>query len=246
MNSRPPVPQTVAFWLVFCAVVANLISIAASHILIALALVALVASRTELRFPPVKLPLGLFFLGTVISLAFSADPTAGLPQIRKFYVFLVLLLVYSAFRSLRQVNQLGRVLILVGTASGFFALVQFLLKYREAAELGVPFYQYYVGERIIAHVDDFGPLDVGDPILLRIDPKASHFLLPVDGMLDRGHTLDQIRLRGHRHLKSKGLVKGSCTVTRWGDDLQQNDLGNTPPGECYHMGQHTVSKRRTI
>lgn len=159
MSSRPPVPQTVAFWLVFCAVVANLVSIAASHILIGLALVALVASRTELRFPPVKLPLGLFVLGTIISLAFSADPAAGLPQIRKFYVFLVLLLVYSVFRSRRQVNQLGRALILVGTASGLFALVQFLLKYREAAELGVPFYQYYVGERItgfMSHWQTFG------------------------------------------------------------------------------------------
>ncbi len=33
----------------------------------------------------------------------------------------------------------------------------------------------YVGERVIAHVDDFDPLDVGDPIMLRIDPKEPQF-----------------------------------------------------------------------
>ncbi len=30
-------------------------------------------------------------------------------------------------------------------------------------------------KRLIAHVDDFDPLDVGDPIMLRIDPKEPQF-----------------------------------------------------------------------
>lgn len=33
----------------------------------------------------------------------------------------------------------------------------------------------HVGERIIVHVDDFNPLKVGDPIMLRIDPKEPQF-----------------------------------------------------------------------
>jgi putative inorganic carbon (hco3(-)) transporter len=159
MSSRQSVPQTVAFWLVFCGALTTLVSIAVSQILIGVSFVALLVSRTSLRFPPVRLPLGLFFLGTVISLAFSADPIAGLPQIRKFYVFLVLLLVYSAFHTLRHVTRLGLAWILLGTASGVVALAQFVLKYREAAEIGVPFYEYYVGERItgfMSHWQTFG------------------------------------------------------------------------------------------
>jgi len=45
-------------------------------------------------------------LGTLIALAFSADPVAGLPQIRKFYVFLELLVVFSTLRSGKVVRWL--------------------------------------------------------------------------------------------------------------------------------------------
>ncbi len=148
-----------AFWLVFSAAVAPLVSIAVSHILIGASLAALIVSRADLRFPPLKLPLGLFILGTVVSLSLSTDPAAGLPQLRKLYVFLTLVLVYSAFRSLSEVNRLTRAWIVVAAASAGVGIVQFVLKYREAVELGVPFYEYYVGSRMtgfMSHWQTFG------------------------------------------------------------------------------------------
>ncbi len=48
-----------AFWLTGCATVAVLFSIAASQILLALALIALLFSGVKLRFPPLVLPLAL-------------------------------------------------------------------------------------------------------------------------------------------------------------------------------------------
>ena len=104
----PPEPflSRAARWLTFGSAGSILLSIAISQILLALALAALLASGEKLRLPRIRLPLALFMLGTVISLLLSDDPAAGLPQIRKFYVFLELLVVFSLLRSLAMVRLL--------------------------------------------------------------------------------------------------------------------------------------------
>ena len=79
-----------ARWLAFGSAASILLGIAPSQILLALAFAALLASGERLRLPRIWLPLSLFILGTLISLAFSQDPKAGLPQVRKLYVFLEL------------------------------------------------------------------------------------------------------------------------------------------------------------
>lgn len=113
-----------------------------------MALAALLFSGLRLRLPPIRLPLALFMAGTVISLLASSDPHAGLPQIRKFFVFLILLCIYSTFRNVNQVR--GVVLAWAGIAalSAIRSIFQFLQKYQEAQALHQSFYNYYVGERI--------------------------------------------------------------------------------------------------
>ena len=83
-----------------------MLGIAPSQILLALSFAALLACGEKLRLPRIWLPLALFLLGTVISLLLSDDPAAGLPQIRKFYVFLELLVVFSLLRNLAMVRLL--------------------------------------------------------------------------------------------------------------------------------------------
>ena len=95
-----------ARWLAFGSAVGILLGIAVSQILLALAFAALLASGEKIRLPRIWLPLSLFMLGTVISLIFSGDPQAGLPQIRKFYVFLELLVVFSLLPGLRMARWL--------------------------------------------------------------------------------------------------------------------------------------------
>src|SRR3989442_13122001 len=75
-----------AQYIAFGSAVAILFSIAASQILLALALAALLLSKAPLRLPRIWLPLGLFLLLTLVSLALSGDAAAGLPQIRKISV----------------------------------------------------------------------------------------------------------------------------------------------------------------
>ena len=137
-----------AFCLSFASAALILVSIATSQILLGLALALLLVSGAKLRLPRVWLPLALFLLGTILSLVFSAEPARGLPQIRKIFVFCILLVVYSTFRGLRRV----RWLVLVWGALGAFVatrgLVQFLAKVQEASAKGIDFYTFYTPERI--------------------------------------------------------------------------------------------------
>jgi len=137
-----------ARWLAFGSGAAIMVGIAPSQILLALALAALLASGERLRLPKVRLALGLFLLGTVISLAFSEDPRGGLPQIRKFYVFLELLVIFSLLRSAEMVRWLFLAWAGIGSVTAIRGFVQFAAKVREAHRLGRNFYDFYVAERI--------------------------------------------------------------------------------------------------
>jgi putative inorganic carbon (hco3(-)) transporter len=137
-----------AFYLAAGSAVAILVSIAVSQILLGLAVVVLLLSGARIRFPPVLLPLGLFMAGTLVSLLLSPDPASGRPQVRKFFVFLILMVVYSTVRTIPRV--LGLLLIATGVLSfsALWSFVQFFGKWRQAVALGRPFYTYYTAERI--------------------------------------------------------------------------------------------------
>jgi O-antigen ligase len=148
-----------ALYLTFGAAVSVLFSIAVSQSMMALALAALLASGEKLRLPPIKLPLGLFLALTVISLALSDQPSAGRPQLRKFFVFVILLLVFSLLREPVLLRRLVIAWAVVAALSAAAGVVQFVAKYRQAAALGADFYEYYVAERItgfMSHWMTFG------------------------------------------------------------------------------------------
>ena len=108
-----------------------MLGIAPSQILLALSFAALLACGEKLRLPRIWLPLGLFLLGTVISLLLSDDPAAGLPQIRKFYVFLELLVVFSLLRSFAMVRLLFLTWAGIGALTAIRGCVQFAAKCRK-------------------------------------------------------------------------------------------------------------------
>jgi hypothetical protein len=119
------------------------------EILMAAALVALIVTRRRWRLPPVWLPLALFLLGTLVSLFASGHIRDGLPQVRKFYVYLMLFLVTSA-----PFERCGR---FAGWRSDgrwqprsrhLWALKQFFEKYRAAELAHQNFYTSYVDARI--------------------------------------------------------------------------------------------------
>jgi len=148
MNPSESTLLRAARWLAFGSAVAIMIGIAPSQILLALAFAALLASGEKLRLPRIRIALGLWLLGTVISLAFSGNVTAGLPQIRKFYVFLELLVIFSLLRKVEMVRLLFLSWAGIGAVTAVRGFVQFAAKVQEAHRLGRNFYDFYVGERI--------------------------------------------------------------------------------------------------
>jgi O-antigen ligase len=145
--------------LTFASAAAVLFSIAASQILLALALAALLFSGAPLRLPANWKIIALFLLGTLLSLVFSQDPAGGLPQVRKIFVFTSILLIASTLREAVWVRRLYLLWAGIGALVAIRALVQFGAKVNEARALGRPFYDYYVVERItgfMSHWMTFG------------------------------------------------------------------------------------------
>ena len=159
MNSSQPVLARAAFYVAFGSGVSILFSIAVSQILLGLAIAALLLSGVRLRLPPIWIPLGIFIAGTLISLALADNPSAGAPQIKKFYVFCMLPVVFSTIRDRISMRRLFLCWGAVGALSALWGLAQFVQKVRQARALGTNFYDYYTGERItgaMSHWMTFG------------------------------------------------------------------------------------------
>jgi O-antigen ligase len=137
-----------AFYLTCASAISILFSIAISQVLLGLAVAALLVSGARMEFPPIKLPLAIYMVWTLLAVLLSSDPRTGTPQIRKLVVFFILLLVTSTFRSVAQVRGVVLIWGCVAGASALRSFYQFWLKYQQARELHKNFYDYYVSERI--------------------------------------------------------------------------------------------------
>ncbi|HYI95308.1 MAG TPA: O-antigen ligase family protein [Bryobacteraceae bacterium] len=160
---------TAAFYLACGAAVTSLVSIAACQTLLGAALLLLILSRRQLEFPPILLPLGIFVALTLISLAFSSDPRAGLPQVVKFYVFLMLPVIYTAIRRVSDIRKLVWWWAAAASASGIWSFGQFWLKRQRALAQHNDFYAAYVGDRVtgfVGHWMTFGAAQMAALLLL--------------------------------------------------------------------------------
>jgi O-antigen ligase len=158
------------------------VSIAASQVLLGIGIGTMLVCRRRLPFPRIWLPLLVFFLLTLTSLLLSPDPWGGRAQIRKFFVFLLIPLVYGVFR--RRFSTVYYVLVgwaVAATASGIWGLVQFFLKYHHSEVTGEDFYTAYVAARITgfeSHWMTFGALQLGVLLFLIAQLFYSNRLLP--------------------------------------------------------------------
>jgi len=139
--------------MVSASVIATAVSITAFEILMGLALIQLLLNPKLWRVPPFWPPLALFILGTLISLAASGQIRDGLPQVRKFYVYLMLFLVTSVIRNIGQIRSIVLAWSLAAALSAAWGLVQFARQYEYAQTTGRPFYRYYVLHRITGFTD---------------------------------------------------------------------------------------------
>ena len=148
-----------ALYLAMASATAALVSIAASQILLGAAILAMLVSRRPWRLPRSWIPLAVFLALTLVSVAASGHPAAGWPQIKKFFVFVTLLLFVSLRPTAQQIRQMLAAWTLVSAISATIGLVQFFLKFRAARRQGVDFYDFYVGDRttgFMSHWMTFG------------------------------------------------------------------------------------------
>lgn len=116
------------------SVLTILLSIAASQLFLTLAgtlyAVHLLRHPAAPSFPPIKLPLALFCLTTVISIGWAENPTLGWLAVRKFTLFLILLFAVNLIVSGKHLMALYGALCAESAAAGVLAAYQFLEQYR--------------------------------------------------------------------------------------------------------------------
>ena len=121
------------------SVLTFLLSLAAAQAFLALAAVCytvhLLRDHPSVYFPPVKLPLGLFCLGTLISVLWAANPTVGWFAVRKLVLFVILLLGANLVASGKHVDFLYRGMFAESALAGLVAIGQFILQYRQVRVL---------------------------------------------------------------------------------------------------------------
>ncbi len=144
----PPFLKKLSFWLATAAAVTILVSIAVSQILLALAIGVLLLSGMRLRWPRIAVPLGLFLLWTLLSLAFSPDPANGLTQVRKMPVFLTMLTVYSSVLTLAEIRILVLSWVGAGTVTASLGLFQYVRARVQAVAEHRDFYHFYLDHRM--------------------------------------------------------------------------------------------------
>ena len=150
--------EQAARWLTMAAAVAILFSIAVAQVLMGLAIVAVAYARLPVRWP-YRLPLAAFFAGTLLAIALSPDPAGGWPQVKKFFVYLMLPLLATTLRDTGDARRLMHYCLGAGVLSSLWSFVQFGRRWLEADTLHVDFYRHYVAQRttgFMSHWQTFG------------------------------------------------------------------------------------------
>lgn len=143
--------EQLPLWLAGAAAATTVVSIAAFEILLGAALVAAVltkSTREAWRWPPVTLPVCLWFGLTFASAAASGHMHAAFPQFKKFYVFLMLFVVFALFRTVAQVRILVIAWGLGASLSALWSFVQLGRKVQAAHAAHMDFYFAYIDSRI--------------------------------------------------------------------------------------------------
>jgi len=172
-------------YLAAASAVTSVIKIAPSQILLGLAIASLLIARDKWRWPPLIWPVAMWMAWTLVSLAASGHAQGGLPQVKKFYVWLMLVVVYSALRTLAQIRAVTLAWVAGATLSALWGFGQFVQMYRSTPRF---FYYVYVnGNRITGFVDHWMTfsallmmtlLMAGALLLYSTDRPQSRWLVP--------------------------------------------------------------------
>lgn len=98
--------------------------------------------------PPVGWPLLALVFWTLAATAASDEPAAALPQIKKFFVFAMLPVVFTAARATDRCRRFAEAWFVVALGASIMSIAQFAVAAQEAGAQGGDFYRLYVDDRI--------------------------------------------------------------------------------------------------
>ncbi len=160
------------------ALVATLCSIAVAQILLGVATALALFQWRDRRFPPIGWPLSAFFVCSLLAVAFSDDPAAGVPQLRKFFVYLILFALATALRRWVEVRWILAGLATAGTLSAVWSFVQYARKYAAAKAAGVDFTLAYIADRTTGFMSHW--MTFGGEMMIVLLLAVSWFLFKKD------------------------------------------------------------------
>ncbi len=137
----------------------SVVSIAASQICLGIAVALTLPQWRRAKYPPGVSLLLFFFAWTLLAAALSQSPAAAWPQIRKFFVFLIVPALAAAWQGPANAQAILTALGLGGTLSAAWSLLQYAKKYSAAKAAGANFTDAYIADRItgfMSHWMTFG------------------------------------------------------------------------------------------
>jgi O-antigen ligase len=188
------------------------ISIAGSQILLGLGILLELVFRQKLRFPRIWVPLACLFLWTALADVVSPDPWLGRAQIKKFFVFLFIPLIYGVFAE--QFNKVFYLMVawaVAATASGLLAIIQ----YARSAHVT---YVSYVQRRITgfeSHWMTFGALQLSVLLLLLAQWFFSNRRMPVWAYISMAILAAAVLLGGTRSIWLAAIPAVLYLVWMW-------------------------------
>jgi O-antigen ligase len=105
-------------------------SIAVSQIFLTLALATWTFQRLKgkaagIATPPLMLPIFAFILTTMVSVSFSSDLLVSAKPMKKFFLFLIILLVFNKVRKFSQITLIYKCVFVMMGAAALYAIVQY-------------------------------------------------------------------------------------------------------------------------
>ncbi|MFN0104508.1 MAG: O-antigen ligase family protein [Bryobacteraceae bacterium] len=141
------------------ALAASVGSIAISQYCLAAAIILTIRRWRQTKYPPGAWLLLFFFAWTVLAAALSFSPLSAWPQVRKFYVFLIVPCIATAYAGPSSARAILAGMGAFGTLSAAWSLLQYIKKYTAAQDAGANFTDAYIADRItgfMSHWMTFG------------------------------------------------------------------------------------------
>ncbi len=141
------------------ALAASVASIAVSQICLGAAIVLTVGQWRKAKYPPGASLLLFFFAWTLLAASLSYTPTASWPQLRKFFVYLIVPCLAAAYKGPASAKAILTAMGAAGTLSALWSLLQYAKKYQAAKSAGINFTDAYIADRItgfMSHWMTFG------------------------------------------------------------------------------------------